>query len=242
MPSTVIESDKRTKYSFADLDNFLKTECPDDYAALPPSTNYRFVDWSYATNSNSIYNPIVNVLLHVGTNLSGSEIHAYLTHNGVALNSGHVGVKLESPKTLTIDSLKKPFSYLGNRSIDMGKFKALVYYTFLSAGHVSEVSLLSDLKTDLRRACAWIQNKGSKPLPITEKRKRKFQAVHAQERESMNVRSWGQLASPPSTDAATLAGRDLALQRMFYALISNRRITQLTYTQRLQNEQSSTMQ
>lgn len=180
-------------YDYAELHNFLKIECPDDYAALPPASEYEFRTWTYPAHSAPQLKPRNNRLLHVGKNDEGGSIYAYLTRDSVALNIGYDGFRPTAMGRITQLKLKAPFKYLGSNQT---KFKALVNFIFLAAGEVTKVNITTAWKDDLRRACAWVESKGSRPLSLNEKNDRKFREIKAQEHQTRIASSDLQLATP----------------------------------------------
>ena len=180
-------------YDYAELHNFLEIECPDDYAALPPASQYEFRTWTYPAHSAPQLKPRNNRLLHVGRNDEGGSIYAYLTRDSVALNIGYDGFRPTAMGRITQLKLKAPFKYLGSNQT---KFKALVNFIFLAAGEITRVNVTTAWKQDLRRACAWVESKGSRPLPLKRKNDRKFRDIKAQEPQDRIASSDLQLATP----------------------------------------------
>jgi hypothetical protein len=174
-------------YTLAELESYLQHESPDDFPALPPTTNFVFDSLPEHLSKGKIsdeamnnLNPLCRMQLLLGRSTGeytdpNSPVYLCLggdSNNGVGLNcNGYIHqftldmlsyVDLEqSFRKLLRSEHEAEVLYQPERR----RLRAFLCYLFLKAGHINgAIEHYSGFKDDLRYAATWFAREGDGPV------------------------------------------------------------------------------
>jgi hypothetical protein len=170
------------EYTLANVNAYLREECPDEISALPPIDSFVFTNTPVLiTNGDAdreAFHPICNMQL-----LLGNSTGEYTTYSPVYLCLGgegnnRVGLNCNGRLyTFNLDNLSyvnlaKPFIKLLRsqkevevlREAEKTRLKAYGCYLFLIVRHIQSINLYSGSKDDMRYASAWLARENDGPV------------------------------------------------------------------------------